>query len=68
MKTDYEKTGKVYSAIEAFTRGNCSQAMPDPKKWYYFGTTHQFKTCKDFTAYLSARHIGHSFKTNKVKP
>lgn len=68
MKTDYQKTGKIYPAIDAFTRGNCSQAMPSPKKWYYFGTSEQFKTCKGFAAYLSAKHSGHLFKASKAKP
>ena len=67
MKTDYQLTGKLYKKLEAFTRGNCSQSMPDPAAWYYFGSTEQFKSCKSFVAYLEQKHIGHKFTANIVK-
>lgn len=65
MKTDYQLTGKLYKRLEAFTRGNCSQEMPNPAHWYYFGTSEQFKTCKSFVAYLEAKHKGHKFIAHK---
>lgn len=64
MLTDYQVTGKLYKELEAYTKGNCSQAMPNPKEFYYFGTTQQFKTCKSFKAYLENKHIGHQFIVN----
>ena len=67
MQTDYQLTGKTYKALEAFTRGNCSQEMPNPAHWYYFGTTQQFKTCTNFVKFLEARHPGHKFRANIVK-
>ena len=63
MKTDYELTGNTYKKLDAYTSGNCSQSMPDPKEFYYFGSSIQFKTCKSFKAYLEAKHGGgHKFK------
>ena len=67
MKTDYQVTGKLYKRIDAFTLGNCSQEMPNPKHWYCFGTSEQFKTCKSFVAYLKAKYPGHKFIAHKVK-
>jgi len=66
MKTDYQITGKIYPEIEAFTLGNCSQAMPNPKEFYYFGTTVQFKSCRSFVKYLREKHPGHDFKASKL--
>ena len=65
MKTDYEITGKTYAPLEAYTKGNASQAMPDTKAFYYFGTSIQFKTCKSFKAYLEQKHKGHVFKVQR---
>ncbi len=65
MKTDYEITGKLYPKLEAFTRGNASQAMPDSSALYYFGSSVQFKTCKSFKAFLEKRHQGHAFKVQR---
>ena len=65
MKTDYQITGKLYKKLEAFTRGNCSQEMPNQKNWYYFGTSEQFKTCKSFVAYLQEKHKGQKFIAHK---
>ena len=67
MKTDYEVTGRIYAPLEAYVKGNCSQAMPNPNNWYYFATSTQFKTCKNFADYLTHRY-GQKFKTNKVTP
>jgi hypothetical protein len=67
MKTDYEKTGKLYAKLEAYTKGNASQAMPDTAALYYFCSTVQFKTCKSFKAFLEQRHKGHGFKVSKAK-
>lgn len=67
MNTDYETTGKLYPKLEAYTKGNASQAMPDTAALYYFGSTVQFKTCKGFKAFLEQRHKGHGFKVSKAK-
>lgn len=65
MKTDYQETGKLYRKLEAYTKGNASQAMPDSSAFYYFGSSVQFKTCKSFKAYLEAKHKGHVFKVQR---
>lgn len=66
MKTDYEETGKLYKKLEAYTKGNASQAMPDSSALYYFGSTVQFKTCKSFKAFLEQGHKGHFFTVQKA--
>ena len=66
MTTDHETTGRIYAPIDAYVKGNCSQSMPNPDAWYYFGTTRQFKTCKGFAAYLELKY-NKPFKTNKAK-
>lgn len=66
MKTDYQITGKLYKRLEAFTLGNCTQSMPDPHNWYYFGSSEQFKSCKSFVEYLKEKHKGHKFKACKA--
>jgi hypothetical protein len=65
MKTDYETTGKLYKKLEAYTKGNASQAMPDSSALYYFGTSVQFKSCKSFKAFLEQKHKGHFFTVHK---
>jgi hypothetical protein len=67
MLTDYQTTGKTYKKLEAFTKGNCTQSMPNPSHWYYFGTSIQFKTCKSFKAYLQAKHVGATFTVSIAK-
>ena len=67
MQTDYQTTGKLYKKLEAFTKGNCTQAMPNPQTWYYFGSSVQFKTCKSFKAYLEAKHAGAKFTVSIAK-
>lgn len=67
MLTDYQTTGKTYKKLEAFTKGNCTQSMPNPSNWYYFGTSIQFKTCKSFKAYLQAKHPGAKFTVSIAK-
>lgn len=64
MLTDYQKTGKLYKKLNAYTKGNCTQAMTDPAEYYYFGSTEQFETCKSFVAYLEQKHKGHKFIAN----
>ena len=65
--TDYETTGKTYKKLDAYTKGNCSQQMPDPESWYYFGSTIQFKTCKNFKAFLESKFVGHKFTVEIAK-
>jgi hypothetical protein len=67
MQSDYATTGKIYKAINAYTLGNCCQQMPDPHKWYYFGTTRQFKTCKGFVEFLEWKYPNHKFKASLCK-
>jgi hypothetical protein len=67
MKTDYETTGKLYKKLEAYTKGNASQAMPDSSALYYFGTSVQFKSCKSFKAFLEQKHKGHFFTVHKAR-
>lgn len=65
--TDYQLTGKTYKALNAYTKGNGSQEMPNFDDWYYFGTTRQFKTCKSFKAFLEDKYRGHKFTVNICK-
>jgi hypothetical protein len=67
MKTDYQQTGKLYKELEAYTLGTGAQAMPNPRSWYYFGTSAQFKSCKNFKAFLENKHAGHKFKVVKSR-
>ena len=53
--------------IEAYVRGQCSQAMPNPKHWYFFGSTKQFNTCQSFLMHLKAKHPSYEFITRVVK-
>jgi hypothetical protein len=54
MKTDTQKTGKLYPLIFAYnaTTGE------------YFATTAQFKTCTNFKTYLESKY-SKQFKTTK---
>lgn len=61
MKTDHQITGKFYKKLDAFTKGNGSQQMPRFDTWYYFGSSEQFKTCKNFVSFLKQKHQGHEF-------
>lgn len=54
--TDYQKTGKFYKKLDSYIEGNCSQLMPYENTLYYFGSSIQFKTCKNFKAYLKAKY------------
>jgi hypothetical protein len=67
MQTDYQLTGNTYKKLDAYTRGNCSQQMPDPAEWYYFGSSEQFKTCANFVKFLESRHVGHQFRAHIVR-
>jgi len=67
MQTDYQITGKTYKQLEAFIKGGCSQAMPNPANWYYFGSSIQFKTCKSFKVYLQSKHVGVKFNVIVAK-
>lgn len=62
MKTDYELTGNICKKLDAYTLGNCSQAMPNPKIYYYFGSSEQFKSCKNFKAFLETKYPNSKFK------
>lgn len=62
MKTDYQTSGKLYKKLDAYTLGNCSQAMPNPKEFYYFGSSEQFKSCKNFKAFLEIKYPNAKFK------
>lgn len=64
MNTDYQTTGKTYKKLDAYVNGNCSQAMPYEKSFYYFGSSIQFKTCKSFKAYLQAKYSNARFIVN----
>lgn len=65
--TDYATTGKTYKKLDAYTKGNCNQPMPNPEAWYYFGSTVQFKTCKNFRDFLESKHAGHQFTVEIAK-
>ncbi len=68
MKTDYDKTGKTYKKLDAYrakerrlsNAGKCIAYT-----WVYFGTSTQFKTCKNFKAFLEQTHPGGIFKVKK---
>lgn len=54
MKTDTQKTGKLYPLIFAYHL----------KTGDYFATTAQFKTCASFKAYLESKYLK-QFKTTR---
>lgn len=66
MKTDFQETGKLYRKLDAYTKGNASQAMPDSSALYYFGSSIQFKSCRSFRAFLEAKHKGHFFYVERA--
>jgi len=65
--TDYATTGKTYKKLDVYTKGNSSQQMPHENTWYYFGSSVQFKTCKNFVRFLETKHKGHKFKAEIAK-
>jgi hypothetical protein len=67
QQTDYQVTGKTYKKLDAFTKGNCTQSMFNPKSLYYFGSSVQFKTCKSFKVYLESKHVGAEFTVSIAK-
>lgn len=65
MQSDFEKTGRLYPKLEAYKYG----IVPGGRTpgWNYFGSTAQFKTCKNFVAFLADKYPGEKFKAHKAE-
>lgn len=71
LTSDYYKTGKMYRKIDAYVYRNkpCGQCFCcrftdkgcNCLGERYFGSTVQFKSLKNFKAFLSAKHPGSIF-------
>jgi hypothetical protein len=57
---------QTYQKIDAYVKGLKSPAMPNPKEFYYFCSTVQFKTCKAFKKYLTDKYGNLNFSVGKA--
>lgn len=66
MKTDYEKTGKLYAKLDAYVIEN----PPYNEHSFYLGSSCQFKTMKGYLSWLKAqsKFMGLVLKIRKGEP